>query len=159
MHDHTRDPCPYSIVNDLGIGFSMGAIGGVFWHGFKACKNSPRGERLKGAISTIKIRAPTLGGNFAVWSGLFNTSDCLITAVRKKDDSWNQILAGAATGAILSTRSGPKVMLISAMMGGTFLAVMEGIGSLIGRMNSSQYQPRAPILPEDFGATQNKAAV
>lgn len=137
----------------------MGAIGGVFWHGFKACKNSPRGERLSGAISTIRIRAPTLGGNFAVWSGLFNTSDCLITAVRKKEDSWNQIFAGVATGAILATRSGPKVMMISALMGGTFLAVMEGIGSLINRMNSAQYKPRAPIIPETLETTAGKTAI
>lgn len=66
----------------------MGAIGGGIWHGVKGARNSPRvcilrsplvllgdlhivartqGERLTGALSTIKARAPVTGGNFGVW--------------------------------------------------------------------------------------------
>jgi mitochondrial import inner membrane translocase subunit TIM17 len=64
----------------------MGAIGGGIWHGVKGARNSPRvsshivpvvrvfepegfaqGERLVGAVSTIKARAPVTGGNFGVW--------------------------------------------------------------------------------------------
>lgn len=92
--DHTRDPCPENIVNDVGIGFCMGSIGGTLWHGFKGYRNSPRGSRLQGMITTIKIRAPVLGGNFAVWSGMFNAGDCLIAGIRGKEDPWNAIIAG-----------------------------------------------------------------
>lgn len=47
----------------------MGAIGGSIWHSVKGARNSPRGARLAGAIDAVKIRAPVLGGNFAVWGG------------------------------------------------------------------------------------------
>lgn len=40
--DHTRDPCPYVILNDFGGAFAMGAIGGTVWHGIKGSRNSPR---------------------------------------------------------------------------------------------------------------------
>lgn len=62
--DHTRDPCPWVILNDFGGAFAMGAIGGTVWHGIKGYRNSPYGERRIGAISAIKMRAPVLGGNF-----------------------------------------------------------------------------------------------
>ena len=56
----------------------MGSIGGALWHSFKGYRNSPRGERFTGAITAVKARAPVLGGNFAVWGGLFSTFDCTI---------------------------------------------------------------------------------
>ncbi|KAJ3179228.1 translocase of the inner membrane [Gaertneriomyces sp. JEL0708] len=151
-NDHTRDPCPYAIVNDVGVGFCMGAMGGTVWHGFKGYRNAPRGERLGGSLAAIKARAPVLGGNFAVWSGLFNAGDCMIAGVRGKEDIWNPIMAGAATGAILAARSGPKVMTISAVFGGAILAVMEGVSAMINRMNADNYKPQAPALPADFQA-------
>ena len=40
--DHTRDPCPYVILNDFGGAFAMGAVGGTIWHGIKGSRNSPR---------------------------------------------------------------------------------------------------------------------
>ncbi|KAJ3159998.1 Mitochondrial import inner membrane translocase subunit Tim17-A [Geranomyces michiganensis] len=148
--DHSRDPCPYSIVNDIGVGFCMGAMGGSVWHGFKGYRNSPRGERFSGSLAAVKARAPVLGGNFAVWSGLFNAGDCMIASVRGKEDAWNPIMAGAATGAILAARSGPKVMAISAVFGGAILAAMEGVSAMITRMSADSYTPQAPALPADF---------
>ena len=152
MHssDHSRDPCPYNIVSDVGVGFCMGAIGGTLWHGFKGFRNSPRGERWSGSLTSIKARAPIIGGNFAVWSGLFNAVDCAIAGVREKEDGWNPIIAGASTGAILAGRSGPKAMMVSAIFGGCILAVMEGVGALINRMNSEAYKPQAPVLPDNI---------
>ncbi|KAJ3107616.1 Mitochondrial import inner membrane translocase subunit Tim17-A [Phlyctochytrium planicorne] len=149
ISDHSRDPCPYVVVYDVGVGFAMGSIGGSIWHGFKGYRNSPRGERLAGALSSLKARAPVLGGNFAVWSGLFNAGDCTLAYIRGKEDSWNAIMAGAATGGILAARSGPKAIAISATFGGIFLAVMEGVGAMLGRMSSDQFKPVAPQLPPD----------
>jgi import inner membrane translocase subunit TIM17 len=42
----------------------MGAGGGAVWHGVKGMKNSPRGHRWPGALTAVKLRAPTLGGEF-----------------------------------------------------------------------------------------------
>lgn len=145
--DHTRDPCPYNIVADVGIGFCMGSIGGTVWHGFKGYRNSPRGERFHGMMNSIKVRAPVLGGNFAVWSGMFNAGDCLIAAIRGKEDPWNAILSGSATGALLAARSGPKAMIASGIFGGIILGVMEGVGVMINRMQADAYKPQAPPEP------------
>ncbi|KAJ3056135.1 translocase of the inner membrane [Rhizophlyctis rosea] len=150
--DHSRDPCPYNIVNDIGVGFCMGSIGGSIWHGFKGYRNSPRGERFVGSLTAIKARAPVLGGNFAVWSGLFNAGDCLIAGVRGKEDAWNPIIAGGATGAILAARNGPRVMAVSAVFGAAILAVMEGVGAMLNRMQSETYKPQAPLLPPEAQA-------
>lgn len=40
--DHSRDPCPWVVLNDFGGAFAMGAIGGTVWHGVKGMRNSPR---------------------------------------------------------------------------------------------------------------------
>lgn len=46
-----------------------------------------------------------MGGQFAVWGGLFSTIDCSLVYMRKKEDPWNSIISGAATGGILAARS------------------------------------------------------
>ncbi|KAJ3126309.1 translocase of the inner membrane [Nowakowskiella sp. JEL0407] len=155
MSDHTRDPCPYSIVYDFGFGFTLGAVGGTAWHGFKGYRHSPRGEKFIGAIQSIKSRAPVTGGNFATWSGIFNAGDCLLAHVRGKEDAWNSIMSGAATGGILAARSGTRAMLVSATFGGLFLAIMEGVGVALNRATAAaQYKQVAPQLPEVPSATK-----
>lgn len=57
-----REPCPYRIVDDVGGAFCMGSIGGGIWHYFKGVRNAPKGERLRGGISSVKARAPLVGG-------------------------------------------------------------------------------------------------
>ena len=50
-------------------------------------------------LQAIRREAPRIGGSFAVWGGLFSTFDCTLVALRKKEDPWNSIAAGALTGA------------------------------------------------------------
>lgn len=158
--DYSRDPCPWNIVYDVGFGFSIGAIaGGVGWHGFKGFRHAPRGDRLRGALSAIKARAPVIGGNFAVWSGLFNACECVLHDLRPYDDIWNPVIAGASTGAILAMRSGPKAMAISGVFGGVILGVMEGVGSLIGKLSGASYDPVAPPVPEVTAGQSLEGAV
>ena len=45
-----------------------------------------------------------IGGNFAAWGGMFSTIDCCLVKIRGKEDPWNSITSGAATGAILAVR-------------------------------------------------------
>lgn len=74
---------------------------------FKGFRNAPIGfkRRLAGSWSAVRTRAPIIGGNFAVWGGLFSTIDCTLVHLRKKEDPWNSITSGALTGAILASRS------------------------------------------------------
>ena len=89
---------------------------------------APAGARLAGSMSAVTARAPVLGGQFAVWGGLFACCDCTLTAVRQKEDPWNSILSGATTGGLLAARAGPQAMASAAVVGGVLLALIEGMG-------------------------------
>jgi mitochondrial import inner membrane translocase subunit TIM17 len=140
-----REPCPWRIVDDVGGAFCMGAIGGGVWHSVKGARMAPVGARYAGSLSAIQARAPVLGGQFAVWGGLFACCDCTFTAIRQKEDPWNSIASGAATGGMLAVRAGPRAMASAAVVGGVLLALIEGMGIMFTKM-------MAPPVPtaEDY---------
>ena len=70
--DVGRDPCPFRIVDDVGNGFMLGCIGGGLVHAYKGMRAHPKGEKLGGALSFVRQRAPRTGGAFASWMGLFS---------------------------------------------------------------------------------------
>lgn len=125
----------------------MGAVGGGLWHLLKGMKNSPGGARFKGGIESIRREAPKIGGSFAVWGGLFSTFDCTLVAIRKKEDPWNSIAAGALTGGFLQLRTGMHSAARSAAFGGVLLAMIEGVGILLTRMTAP---PPAPVPMVDM---------
>ncbi len=61
--------------------------------------------RMSSAITALKTKAPSLGGSFAVWGGLYSSFDCTFAYLRGKEDFKNSIMSGAATGAVLAARS------------------------------------------------------
>jgi mitochondrial import inner membrane translocase subunit TIM17 len=138
-----REPCPWRIVDDVGGAFCMGNIGGGLWHSIKGARMAPAGARLAGSLSSIQARAPVLGGQFAVWGGLFACCDCTLTAIRQKEDPWNSIISGAATGGVLAARAGPRAMASAAAVGGVLLALIEGMGIMFTKMT-------APPSPDDI---------
>lgn len=131
MTDQGRDPCPYRILDDIGGAFAMGAAGGTVWNAVRGFRHSPRGERVLGMTMAVKARAPVLGGNFAVWGGLFSCFDCSLAALRKKEDPWNAIMSGALTGGVLAARGGRREIVKNAVIGGALLALIEGLGIFI----------------------------
>jgi mitochondrial import inner membrane translocase subunit TIM17 len=62
----------------------MGAIGGAIWHTIKGARLAPVGSRIHGAITAVQARSPVLGGQFAVWGGIFACCDCSISYLRQK---------------------------------------------------------------------------
>lgn len=116
----------------------------------------------------VKTRSPIIAGNFAVWGGTFSVVDCTLVHFRKKEDPWNSIISGAATGAILAARNGKRrrsIVLVrfplanhcdlcplkgvpamagSAFIGGVLLAVIEGVGILFTRLSAEQFQSPPP---------------
>ncbi|GKY94579.1 hypothetical protein MPSEU_000423500 [Mayamaea pseudoterrestris] len=129
-----REPCPWRIVDDVGGAFCMGAIGGGIWHTVKGARMAPSGARLLGSLTAVQARSPVLGGQFAVWGGLFACCDCTLTSIRQKEDPWNSIMSGAATGGVLAARAGPRAMASAAVVGGVLLALIEGMGIMFSRM-------------------------
>ncbi|XP_037728089.1 mitochondrial import inner membrane translocase subunit Tim17-A [Drosophila subpulchrella] len=169
MEEYAREPCPYRIVDDCGGAFAMGCIGGGVFQAIKGFRNAPSGlnRRLIGSIIAIKTRSPVIAGNFAVWGGMFSTIDCTLVHFRKKEDPWNSIISGAATGGILAARNGVPAMAGSAIIGGVLLALIEGVGILFTRISAEQF--RNPVPPADdpsalgdpgsnfsFGSTSNQ---
>lgn len=57
-----RQPCPERIFDDLGSAFSMGVVAGTIFHFVRGCINGPRGGKFKMGLTTMKQRAPILGG-------------------------------------------------------------------------------------------------
>jgi mitochondrial import inner membrane translocase subunit TIM17 len=100
-----------------------------------------------GSLTAIKARSPIIAGNFAVWGGMFSTIDCTLVHFRKKEDPWNSIISGAATGGILAARNGLPAMAGSAIIGGVLLALIEGVGILFTRLSAEQF--RNPLPPTE----------
>lgn len=139
--DRQRDPCPWRIFDDIGGAFAMGCIGGSIWHTVRGFRHSPRGEKFSGMATAVKGRAPVLGGNFAVWGLLFSSVDCTLASLRRKEDPWNSIFAGAATGALLVARGGRKAMARQAAVGGILLALIEGLNIFISNTITGAADP------------------
>ncbi|XP_015512316.1 mitochondrial import inner membrane translocase subunit Tim17-B [Neodiprion pinetum] len=150
MEEYAREPCPWRIVDDCGGAFTMGAIGGALFQSIKGFRNAPSGmnKRFVGSLMAIKQRSPIIAGNFAVWGGMFSTIDCTLVHFRHKEDPWNSIISGAATGGILAARNGVPAMAGSAIIGGVLLALIEGIGILFTRLSAEQFKPPT-LVPED----------
>ncbi|KAK6911996.1 hypothetical protein RJ641_024089 [Dillenia turbinata] len=114
----------------------MGAVGGSAFHFIKGIYNSPKGERFLGGTQAVRMNAPRIGGSFAVWGGLFSVFDCSMVYIRQKEDPWNSIIAGAATGGFLQMRQGLGAASRSAAFGGILLALIEGAGIMLNKLMS-----------------------
>lgn len=157
MEEYAREPCPWRVVDDCGGAFTMGVIGGGVFQAIRGFRNAPvgMGHRLRGSVNAVRTRVPQIGGSFAVWGGLFSTIDCGLVWLRDREDPWNSIASGMATGAVLAARSGPLAMVGSALMGGVLLALIEGSGILLTRYTAKQFR-NAPLIPDDPGQLRRK---
>lgn len=157
MDEYAREPCPWRVVDDCGGAFSMGLIGGSLFNFIGGARHAPTGlnRRAIGGLVRMKERAPVLGGQFAAWGLCFACFDCTFAHVRQKEDPWNTIMSGAAAGAVMAARNGPKHMVGSAVVGGVLLALIEGVGIMMNRMASEQFRnvdPTQQMAPQDPAA-------
>lgn len=143
----SREPCPDRILDDIGGAFGMGAVGGSAYHFIRGVYNSPGGARFLGGTQAVRMNAPRVGGSFAVWGGLFSAFDCTMVYVRQKEDPWNSIIAGAATGGFLQMRQGAAASARSALFGGVLLGLIEGAGIMINKLLSAP--PGPPIIIDE----------
>ncbi|XP_017471641.1 PREDICTED: probable mitochondrial import inner membrane translocase subunit Tim17 1 [Rhagoletis zephyria] len=145
MEEYAREPCPFRIIDDCGGAFAMGCIGGGIFQAIKGFRNAPSGlnKRLVGSLAAIKVRSPVIAGNFAVWGGMFSTIDCTLVHFRKKEDPWNSIISGFATGGILAARNGNYIYEFVNNKGYRRkigpVSYLVGIWRAIRRMRQMQY--------------------
>lgn len=140
MVEYTRQPCPIRVVEDCGCAFLMGSIGGSLFQYMRGFRNAPAGllRSLRGGVDAVKMRAPQMAGNFALWGATFSCVDCSMTYIRQREDTWNSIASGAATGGILAARNGIKAMGNGALVGGMVLALIEGAGAAVATIYAAQ---------------------
>jgi len=124
----------------------MGVFGGGIYHFIRGWRNAARGYRLQGALSTVRLKAPATGGGFALWGFSFCTFDCTFIYLRQKEDPWNAIMAGAATGAFQVARAGTRQMLMGAAIGGILLGMIEGMNLMVGRFMNQQARMMTPQI-------------
>lgn len=137
-------PCPGRIIIDLGDGFSTGCCLGALWYFVKGSYYAVRRERLRGGLQLLRARAPILGGSFAMWACIFSISSCGMVYLRQREDPINSVAAGFTTGFILAIRGGFRNAMRSAIIGGLFLGIIEGLMVIHG-----QWQKRKQILEEN----------
>lgn len=113
----------------------------------RGLRNAPTGARFTGGLEAVRMNAPHIGSSFAVWGGLYSVCDCTLVYVRQKEDPWNSILSGAATGGILSLRQGFRSVIRSSMDGAIFFALVNG--AIIMTQRS---QPDPLSMPVDVPA-------
>lgn len=128
------EPYPDNLFNNIGLGFLFGAVYGSTHHLIKGIYNSPKGQRLVGASQAMLLNAPRVTSRCAAWFGVLGLYDTLLYYRRgEKDDPCNIIMAATATGGFLKLRHGVRAASRSALIGGTSLALLEGIGILLER--------------------------
>ncbi|KAH8357100.1 hypothetical protein KR084_001834 [Drosophila pseudotakahashii] len=147
--EYNRQPCPIRIVEDCGCAFMMGTIGGSLFEFLKGFRNAPAGLRrgLFGGFDSVKMRTPVIAGSFAIWGATFSTVDCALVSYRQREDAWNSIVSGAATGGILAARNGIRAMANSALVGCLVLAMIEGAGAAVATINAADGETNLPIHP------------
>jgi import inner membrane translocase subunit TIM17 len=134
-------PCPGRIIIDLGDGFSTGCCMGALFYFLKGSYYAVRRERIKGGMMLLRSRAAILGGSFAMWACIFSVSSCIMVHIRHREDPFNSVIAGFSTGFVLAIRGGLRNALRSAMVGGLFLGIIEGIMVI-----HQQYQKRSEFM-------------
>ncbi|KAK8792691.1 mitochondrial import inner membrane translocase subunit TIM17 [Blastocystis sp. subtype 4] len=155
--DPGRSPCPYRLVDDTGGAFMIGAIGGAIWHMFRGFRNSPKGSHIQGMVYAVKTRAPVLGGNFAIWGLLYSACDCTFSAIRRKEDVWNSIIAGGLSAGILAMRGGVKVFARNFAQGAVLLGLIEGFNIMLSSYTTKKYNEQMMEL-YGFDAATSLAA-
>ncbi|XP_037728863.1 probable mitochondrial import inner membrane translocase subunit Tim17 3 [Drosophila subpulchrella] len=148
--EYNRQPCPIRIVEDCGCAFMMGTIGGSLFEFLKGFRNAPSGVRrgLYGGFDSVKMRTPAIAGSFAIWGATFSTVDCVLVSYRQREDAWNSIASGAATGAILAARSGLRAMANSALVGCLVLAMIEAAGAAVATINADDGETGTLVDPQ-----------
>jgi hypothetical protein len=109
--------CPVKTVIGVGAGAGLGLVFGLF---MSSTENSMDEKFLKlSAKEQAKITLKQVGQKsmssakaFAAFSGVFVSSECITEAIRGKDDSYNALIAGCATGSILAHKGGLQAMAL-----------------------------------------------
>ncbi|KAI8833053.1 mitochondrial inner membrane translocase subunit Tim17/Tim22/Tim23/peroxisomal protein PMP24 [Chytridium lagenaria] len=124
------ESCPVKSGAALGGGFVLGGLFGMFMssvdygHNEEYLKLSTK-EQMKITVRDMATKSYSSAKNFAVVGAIFAGTECVIESYRAKNDIYNGVAAGCLTGAALSAKAGPKVMLGGCLSFAAFSAAIE----------------------------------
>ena len=107
--------CPAKFVIGSVGGFGLGGLFGLFMSSAdnamddKFLKMSAK-EQAKITLKQIGQKAWSSAKTFGVLSAVFVSSECITETIRGKDDHYNSLISGCATGAILARHAGIQAM-------------------------------------------------
>ena len=78
-------------------------------------------------------------GNFAIWGLLYSACDCTFSAIRRKEDVWNSIIAGGLSAGVLAMRGGVKVFARNFVQGAVLLGLIEGFNIMLSSYTTKKY--------------------
>ncbi|XP_074284438.1 mitochondrial import inner membrane translocase subunit TIM17-3-like isoform X2 [Silene latifolia] len=119
-------PCPYKIIQETGLCFAAGLLGGTAYHFIYGARTSPRGHKLLGAIQTMRMNAPRTAARLGTWGALYGALECGMHYLRHKKDPWNSTTAAAVTCGLFEVRRGVWPVVRSAVSGAGLAALFEG---------------------------------
>ncbi|KAF8697474.1 hypothetical protein HU200_036077 [Digitaria exilis] len=143
----------YRFIDNAGEGFSFGLACGSAFYAIKGFRSSAAGGRLAGAGHAALVNAPRIGGMCAALAALFCASDSAMAIARRKDDSWNKIVAGTTSLGMFRMHLGARAAAVSALFGAAISVAFVGLdpwleGELESRrVNDPTTRMKNPGLP------------
>lgn len=133
------ESCPAKTVLAGTMGFGLGGVFGLFMASMRY--DTPMSSGLPGGVGTtsdlpmrqqLKIGFKDMGKaswgsakNFGYIGGVFAGTECVIEGFRAKNDIWNGVGAGCATGGWLARSGGPQAAAIGCAGFAAFSAAID----------------------------------
>lgn len=107
--------CPVKAAMGAGAGFALGGLFGLFMSSAdnalddKFLRMTAK-EQAKITLQQVGSKMMSSAKTFGVLSAVFVSTECVTESIRGKEDSYNALISGCATGAILSRNAGIQAM-------------------------------------------------
>ncbi|WPH03884.1 Hypothetical protein R9X50_00676700 [Acrodontium crateriforme] len=136
------ESCPAKTVIAGTMGFGLGGVFGLFMSSMRY--DTPMAAGLPGSAATasftdLPVREQLKRGfkdmgkaswssakNFGYIGAVFAGTECVIEGVRAKNDMYNGVMAGCATGGWLARAAGPQACAVGCLGFAAFSAAIDG---------------------------------
>ncbi|RCV30828.1 hypothetical protein SEVIR_6G137600v4 [Setaria viridis] len=135
----------YRLIDYVGDGFVLGASFGSAFHFIRGLRNSPDGGRLAGGVRAVRTNVPRVAGRGGACLALFWAVESATCLARRRDDLWNSIAAGAATGGLFNVHRGAPAATLFALLGAASFVGLAGALWSVDLWNSRLFDHFAEV--------------
>jgi len=131
--------CGFKVVQGTFLGAFVGVAMGLFMSAMGAGESAlqvvqgrevpaaPVKEQMRQSFKAIASKTKGMALTFAVLTGLFEGSECVVERYRSKHDVWNQVISGCFSGAAMSAKAGPAAACFGCVGFASFSLVVDKI--------------------------------